>query len=68
MASSSPFSPPPLFLMVNFHIISRVTDVSFMIDSLPVLRVLDLGRNLIQDIPFGALRNTKHLSIWSYFI
>ena len=43
------------FMNINF-IVFRVTDVSFMIDSLPYLRYLDLSNNLLGDIPYGALR------------
>jgi len=38
------------------NILSRLSDVSFLQGSVPLLRVLDLGLNLIEDIPYGALR------------
>ena len=55
---SEAFSETPLVeeLLLANNRINRVTDVSFMIDSLPYLRFLDLSKNLIGDIPYGALR------------
>ena len=44
------------FLSELNNILSRLSDVSFLQGSVPLLRVLDLGLNLIEDIPYGALR------------
>ena len=60
---SEAFSDTPLIeeLILNNNHLSKVTDVSFMIDSLPILKFLDLSRNLIEDIPYGALRGYPKL-------
>lgn len=36
--------------------LTQLADVSFVMDALPRLRVLDLGDNEIRGVPFGALR------------
>ena len=41
--------------------LTRIADVSFVMDSLPALRVLDLSLNNIAGIPFGALRGYENL-------
>ena len=41
--------------------LNHVTDVSFLMDSLPRLSLLDLSDNEIRDIPFGALRGYPSL-------
>lgn len=41
---------------MNYNELNHVTDVSFIMDSLPKLSLLDLSDNDIRDIPFGALR------------
>ena len=55
---SEAFSGTPLVeeLKLDNNRITRVTDVSFMIDTLPYLRFLDLSSNLLDDIPYGAMR------------
>ena len=39
-------------LLLANNRIPRITDVSFMIDSLPLLRKLDLSRNLVDEESF----------------
>ena len=41
--------------------LNHVTDVSFIMDSLPRLSLLDLSDNEVRDIPFGALRGYPSL-------
>ena len=43
-------------LKLNQNDLTEVSDVSFVMDALPRLRLLDLSNNDIRDIPFGALR------------
>ncbi|XP_023327313.1 protein artichoke [Eurytemora carolleeae] len=52
------FLDVPQLMEIDLHDnkISRLSDVSFLQGSVPLLRVLDLGLNLIEDIPYGALR------------
>ena len=48
-------------LYLNHNQLNHVTDVSFIMDSLPKLSLLDLSDNEIRDIPFGALRGYPSL-------
>ncbi len=34
----------------------QVSDLSFVMDTLPKLRFLDLSNNDVRDVPFGAFR------------
>ena len=43
-------------LKLNHNDLTEVSDVSFVMDALPKLRLLDLSNNDIRDIPYGALR------------
>jgi len=60
---SDVFSDTPVVeeLLLRNNQISKVTDVSFMIDSLPLLHLLDLSQNLIEEIPYGAMRGYPRL-------
>ena len=55
---SDSFISTPLVdeLKLNQNDLTEVSDVSFVMDALPRLRLLDLSNNDIRDIPFGALR------------
>ena len=55
---SDSFISTPLVdeLKLSHNGLTEVSDVSFVMDALPKLRLLDLSDNDIRDIPFGALR------------
>ena len=48
-------------LYLSYNQLNHVTDVSFIMDSLPRLSLLDLSDNEVRDIPFGALRGYPSL-------
>ena len=48
-------------LYLSHNQLNHVTDVSFIMDSLPRLSLLDLSDNEVRDIPFGALRGYPSL-------
>ena len=62
---SDSFISTPLVdeLKLSHNGLTEVSDVSFVMDALPKLRLLDLSKNDIRDIPFGALRGN-----FSYYI
>lgn len=48
---------------MSHNALTRVNDVSFVMDSLPALSLLDIGDNDIREIPYGALRGYPKLEV-----
>ena len=66
---SDSFISTPLVdeLKLSHNGLTEVSDVSFVMDALPKLRLLDLSDNDIRDIPFGALRGNFFILKPNYF-
>ncbi len=62
---SDAFKETPLVseLRLSHNALTRVNDVSFVMDSLPGLTVLDVADNDIREIPYGALRGYPKLEV-----
>ena len=43
-------------MVIKNIICQQVSDLSFVMDTLPKLRFLDLSNNDVRDVPFGAFR------------